>query len=54
MTKTHIHPGDGHMVQSERQQLNKGNVAQGHYIPGQTTAMNQEVYHYQFIIKCWL
>ena len=42
MTKTHIHPGDGHMVQSERRQLNKGNVAQGHYIPGQTTAMNQE------------
>ena len=34
MTKTHIHPGDGHMVQSERQHLNKGNVAQGHYIPG--------------------
>jgi hypothetical protein len=31
MTKTHIHPGDGHMVQSERQQLNKGNVVQGHY-----------------------
>jgi len=34
MTKTHIHPGDGHMVQSERQHLNKGNVTQGHYIPG--------------------
>ena len=34
MTKTHIHPGDGHMVQSERQHLHKGNVAQGHYIPG--------------------
>ncbi len=42
MIKTHIHPGDGHMVQSERHQLNKGNVVQGHYIPGHPTAMNQE------------
>ena len=34
LTKSHIHPGDGHMVQSERHR-NKSQLVQGHYIPGQ-------------------
>ena len=33
MTKSHIHPGDGHMVQSVRHR-DKTQLAQGHYIPG--------------------
>ena len=35
-----VNPGNGHMVQSERHQLAKGNVVQGHYIPGQRPTIN--------------
>jgi len=34
MKKSHIHSGNGHMVQSERHR-DRSHLAQGHYIPGQ-------------------
>jgi len=42
MTKTHVHTGDGHMVQSRSNREKAYVVQQGHYIPGQNTAMNQK------------
>jgi len=38
LKKTHIHSGDGHMVQSERHR-NKTQLTQGHYIPGQAPGL---------------